>query len=119
MSDTTVVDYLALKKENAALNLEEIRLGSAELHSMPRYVMVELTQGCNLKCSMCRSRSIRYAEKEMDREIFRRTADLLFPAAEMVDVRGWGKACSRRTSRKSWNRSSVTRRAAASSPTSR
>ncbi|WHT16226.1 radical SAM/SPASM domain-containing protein [Crossiella sp. CA-258035] len=92
MSDTTVVDYLALKKENAALNLEEIRLGSAELHSMPRYVMVELTQGCNLKCSMCRSRSIRYAEKEMDREIFRRTADLLFPAAEMVDVRGWGES---------------------------
>lgn len=59
---------------------------------MPRFVMIELTQGCNLRCPMCRSSQISYNERVLDRELFAALADVLFPAAEIVDIRGWGES---------------------------
>ncbi|QIS19132.1 radical SAM protein [Nocardia terpenica] len=84
--------YAELKRRNAELNQHEVRAGLVELSSLPRYIMVELTQGCNLHCPMCRPASIGYREREMDRSIFRQATELLFPAAEMVDIRGWGES---------------------------
>ncbi|WP_456250047.1 SPASM domain-containing protein [Longispora urticae] len=89
MSDT---DHARLTADNARLNLEESRAGAIELRSMPRYVMVELTQGCNLSCPMCRSKTIAYQERVLDRQLFRSVAEMLFPTAEMVDIRGWGES---------------------------
>jgi MoaA/NifB/PqqE/SkfB family radical SAM enzyme len=85
-------DYAAAKAENARLNLLETRAGQLALRSMPRYVMVELTQGCNLRCPMCRSRTIGYRERELDRDILASVAEILFPTAEVVDIRGWGES---------------------------
>jgi radical SAM protein with 4Fe4S-binding SPASM domain len=82
----------SLKADNARLNLEESRAGRLTLNSMPRFVMIELTQGCNLRCPMCRSRQIGYNERVLDRGMFAALADVLFPAAEIVDVRGWGES---------------------------
>ncbi|MGH3800110.1 MAG: radical SAM protein [Pseudonocardiaceae bacterium] len=82
----------SLKADNARLNLEETRAGHLILNSMPRFVMSELTQGCNLRCPMCRSRQIGYHERVLDRDVFAALADVLFPAAEIVDVRGWGES---------------------------
>ena len=81
-----------LRRQNSERNLEEFRRGSRSLTSLPRFVMLELTQGCNLQCSMCRSRKISYREREMDRDIFARVGEILFPTAEMVDIRGWGES---------------------------
>lgn len=85
-------DYLATKTSNARLSMREFRAGALELQSMPRKVLVELTQGCNLRCPMCRSRSISYSERELDRTLFYEIAELLFSAAEIVDIRGWGES---------------------------
>lgn len=86
------IDYRELKKENAQKNLDETRRGCSELESLPRYVMVELTQGCNLRCPMCRSRPIAYGERVMDRDMLHDIAAVLFPTAEIVDIRGWGES---------------------------
>lgn len=43
-----VRDYHAIKAQNAVVNVAETRASALELRSMPRYVMIELTQGCNL-----------------------------------------------------------------------
>lgn len=54
--------------------------------------MLELTQGCNLACPMCRSERIRYRDRELSRDIVSDMLDLLLPYAEIVDVRGWGES---------------------------
>ncbi|MEU4283591.1 radical SAM protein [Nocardiopsis dassonvillei] len=89
---SSVESYSEIKKINSELNISEMREGAKELSSMPRYVMIELTQGCNLTCSMCRSKSIGYREREMDRSILKSVSHILFPSAEMVDIRGWGES---------------------------
>ena len=80
------------RERNAALNLAESRAGAEVLESLPRYILVELTQGCNLQCPMCRPGSIGYREREMDRAVLERIAEELFPTAETVDIRGWGES---------------------------
>lgn len=47
---SAVHDYQAIKTHNAVINLTESRAGAIELRSMSRYIMIELTQGCNLRC---------------------------------------------------------------------
>ncbi|MGH8902261.1 MAG: SPASM domain-containing protein [Egibacteraceae bacterium] len=84
--------YDEIKRRNAVRNLAETREGKLVLESWPRFVMVELTQGCNLRCSMCRSRQISYRERAMDRSILAHVAEFLFPTAELVDIRGWGES---------------------------
>lgn len=53
---------------------------------------MELTQGCNLECEMCRSQRIGITSSRMDGVLFRRVAEELFPTAELVDLRGWGES---------------------------
>ncbi|GAB2961018.1 radical SAM protein [Saccharothrix stipae] len=90
LTDTASPD--TRRARNAALNLQESRAGALVLRSKPRYVLVELTQGCNLQCPMCRDRAIGYREREMDRDVLAHIAAELFPTAEMVDIRGWGES---------------------------
>src|SRR5690349_6706086 len=81
-----------LREENRRLNLREYSEGKTELISRPRYVLVELTQGCNLRCPMCRPEIVSTKGKSMSRERFWRIANELFSTAEMVDLRGWGES---------------------------
>ena len=80
------------RDENRALNLDEYQNGKVYLESWPRYLSVELTQGCNLRCPMCRPEHITPRERSMDDHIFEELASQLFPLAEIVDLRGWGES---------------------------
>ncbi|WP_159013572.1 radical SAM protein [Acidisoma sp. S159] len=80
------------RNENASINLDEYRRRAQELKSLPRFVVVELTQGCNLRCPMCRSEVIPVANRRMSLELFSQVADELFSTAELIDLRGWGES---------------------------
>jgi MoaA/NifB/PqqE/SkfB family radical SAM enzyme len=80
------------REENRVLNLEEYRQGKTYLKSRPLYVMVELTQGCNLHCMMCRPEVITIQSRMMSKDIFDKIAQELFSTAEMVDLRGDGES---------------------------
>lgn len=86
------MDVSATRERNRILNLREYAEGATLLRSRPRYVLVELTRGCNLSCPMCRPEIIATKGATMSRECFERVADELFPMAEMVDLRGWGES---------------------------
>lgn len=78
--------------KNRLLNISEYCARLPILTSMPQYVMVELTQGCNLVCPMCRKSKRQYSKREMSQNTFNRIAAQLFATAELVDLRGWGES---------------------------
>lgn len=80
------------RDQNRDLNLREYAAGSSTLRSLPRFVLVELTRGCNLACQMCRPQVVPTKATSMSRERFAEIADQLFMTAEMVDLRGWGES---------------------------
>jgi len=80
------------RQRNAELNGAEYQSGSVSLASLPRALFIELTQGCNLRCAMCRDSVITTAQRSMPDALFETIADELFPTAEMVDLRGWGES---------------------------
>lgn len=84
--------HVLTRDENRLLNLEEYRHGKTHLKSRPLYVMVELTQGCNLHCMMCRPEVITIQSRMMSEDIYHRIAQELFHTAEMVDLRGDGES---------------------------
>lgn len=85
-------ELAAIKDRNRELNLLEIHRGNTALQSLPRYVALELTQGCNLYCEMCRNQPIGIRSAQMDGVLFQRAAEQLLPTAEVVDLRGWGES---------------------------
>ncbi len=92
MSSTCRASLSTRVLENAILNLKEYRTGARVLTSLPRYVLVELTRGCNLACPMCRSSKVSVAGTSMPSEILRKVEEQLFPTAELIDLRGWGES---------------------------
>lgn len=82
----------SLKRANRDLSLLEYKTGKVELRSLPRALFVELTQGCNLRCPMCRGEVIAPTSRAMTPRLFDRIAQELFPTAELVDLRGWGES---------------------------
>lgn len=83
---------LSRREANRALNLLEYRGGADRLASLPQYVLVELTQGCNLACPMCRPEKLSLKGRTMPLALFDRIADTVFETAQMVDLRGWGES---------------------------
>lgn len=75
---------------NSNLNLEEYGAGCAKLKSLPRYILVELTRGCNLRCPMCRSGVVKPSRMQL--QLFSEISEKLFHTAEIVDLRGWGES---------------------------
>lgn len=85
-------NYTSLREANRHQAIEEYERGITKLDSMPRMLFIELTQNCNLHCSMCRG-VIKYdSQWDMPMDLFKRVADELFPYAEIVDLRGWGES---------------------------
>lgn len=77
---------------NSLLNLKEFYERKLQISSRPQFLVVELTQDCNLHCQMCREEgSIKHGRK-MPITLFKRIAQELFPFAKMVDLRGWGES---------------------------
>ena len=58
----------------------------------PEMVFVELTQQCNLSCSMCRGDSNGFSNNHMSESVFSILESELFKLAKMVDLRGWGES---------------------------
>ena len=86
------VSFPQARERNRIRNSEEYRKGKLVLRSLPRYLLMELTKGCNLQCEMCRSHRIGINSSRMDDTLFRRVAEELFPTSELVDLRGWGES---------------------------
>ena len=80
------------REANRVRNLIEYRTGTDQLASLPQYVLVELTQGCNLSCPMCRPERLSTKGRTMPLELFDRIADAVFATAQIVDLRGWGES---------------------------
>ncbi|HTB11063.1 MAG TPA: radical SAM protein [Bryobacteraceae bacterium] len=80
------------KRQNSELNRAEYLSGAVSLTSQPRALFIELTQGCNLRCPMCRDEIIGTAQHSMPDTLFDSIAGELFPTAEIVDLRGWGES---------------------------
>lgn len=85
-------EALSAREVNRARNLFEYRGGADRLTSLPQYVLVELTQGCNLACPMCRSEKLSLKGRTMPLALFDSIADTVFETAQMVDLRGWGES---------------------------
>ena len=80
------------REENQRLNAHEYETSLTVLQSRPQFVVVELTQGCNLHCPMCRTDVISTAQSRMESAHFDQIAAELFPTANIVDLRGWGES---------------------------
>lgn len=80
------------REENRRLNAQEYEQSLTVLQSLPQFLVVELTQGCNLSCPMCRTAVISAAQSRMDATHFDQIAEDLFPTANLVDLRGWGES---------------------------
>jgi len=77
---------------NSQQSDREFAAGEIVLNSKPSAIFVELTQGCNLRCNMCRATTIPTKGNSMTSALFDRIAEELFPTAELVDLRGWGES---------------------------
>ncbi len=80
------------RRRNAALNEAEYAAAAETLSSYPRFVLVELTENCNLHCPMCRPARRYEASRNLPFHLFEEIAETLFPYAELVDLRGWGES---------------------------
>ena len=80
------------REENRQLNADEYEHSLTVLRSHPQFLVVEMTRGCNLRCPMCRTDVIATAQSRMDAANFDQIAAELFPAANLVDLRGWGES---------------------------
>jgi radical SAM protein with 4Fe4S-binding SPASM domain len=85
-------DRLGVRARNRGLNLLEYREGRAVLRSLPRFLVVELTRGCNLTCPMCRDHAISPGHQRMHQALYDRIVNELAWAADLVDLRGWGES---------------------------
>jgi len=81
------------KESNKLINTEEFENNKTILSSFPLNIFLELTRNCNCYCRMCSRKNNTYRNKlDMPFELFRRVADLLFPYAQCVDLRGFGES---------------------------
>ena len=59
-----------MRDENQRLNASEYEQGATVLQSRPQFLVIELTQGCNLACPMCRAAAISTTQSRMERSHF-------------------------------------------------
>lgn len=78
------------QQRNSSLNLEEIRAGAVVLKSLPRRLVLELTNACNLNCMMCgrNAADFRPTVFQMD---WLRYFEPYLDTVEEVTLMGWGE----------------------------
>ena len=75
---------------NTDLNMQELQSGAIELKSLPRRLVLELTNGCNLNCLMCGRNAADFKLTQLDMAHFR-ALEPLFDIVEEVTLMGWGE----------------------------
>lgn len=85
---------IVTKKKNRLLSEKELEKNSPLVRTYPEKIIVELTYNCNFKCIMCPRPTIKKYRPELDMPfpLFQKIADLLFPTADYVDLRGFGES---------------------------
>lgn len=78
--------------ENLNINNKELANGDFYLNSLPPVLFIELTQNCNLSCSMCRAADGRYKNRNMKDDLYRSISTSLFSTATLIDLRGFGES---------------------------
>jgi MoaA/NifB/PqqE/SkfB family radical SAM enzyme len=75
---------------NSELNISELERGEEELHSLPRRIVLELTNACNLNCVMCARNAADFKLTQFDMAWFY-ALEPLFDTVEEVTLMGWGE----------------------------
>lgn len=75
---------------NSDLNIREIREGKVKLESIPRRIVLELTNACNIACIMC-GRDVANFSKTMFDLSYLKNMERLFNESEEVTLFGWGE----------------------------
>lgn len=78
------------QKKNTELNLKEIDEQSTILQSLPRRLVFELTNLCNLNCVMCGRNAADFKPTIFDMDWFR-WFEPMFDTVEEVTLMGWGE----------------------------
>lgn len=80
----------ARQRENSALNMEELQAGRTVLRSMPRRLVLELTNACNLNCVMCGRNAAAFQPTVFQLDWLRYFEPML-DTVEEVTLMGWGE----------------------------
>lgn len=82
---------LTLKqKANSDLNLEELQGGATVLRSLPRRLVLELTNACNLNCAMCGRNAANFKPTYFQMD-WMYALEPLLDTVEEVTLMGWGE----------------------------
>lgn len=78
------------QQDNSELNIQELEAGATKLVSMPRRLVLELTNACNLNCIMCGRNAAEFHPTVFQMEWFY-YLESLFDTVEEVTLMGWGE----------------------------
>lgn len=78
------------QKGNSDLNIKELEDGKMILESMPRRLVFELTNLCNINCVMCGRNSAHFKSTVFNMEWFK-YFEPMFDTVEEVTLMGWGE----------------------------
>lgn len=78
------------QKKNSKLNIKEMNEGAVLLKSLPRRIVFELTNDCNLNCIMCGRSVVDFQTNYLSFEDFS-WFEPLFDTIEEVTLMGWGE----------------------------
>jgi len=83
-------DLTNIQNDNSQLNIKEMEQGSVVLESLPRRLVLELTNVCNLNCVMCGRNAAQFKPTVFDMEVFH-SLEPLMDTIEEVTLMGWGE----------------------------
>jgi MoaA/NifB/PqqE/SkfB family radical SAM enzyme len=78
------------QRENSDNNISEMESGALILNSLPRRIVLELTNACNLNCMMCGRHAAAFRPTRLELSWFRALEPLL-DSVEEVTLMGWGE----------------------------
>lgn len=78
------------QQANTALNLAELENETVDLKSMPRRLVLELTNACNLHCIMCGRNTVKFEPTFFDLDWLKKFEPIMHDIEE-VSLFGWGE----------------------------
>lgn len=79
-----------LQQANSEHNVNEYKLGKTQLSSLPRRIILELTNACNLNCIMCGRNVANFKPTYLEFSILEWLSTIL-DTVEEVTLMGWGE----------------------------